>query len=209
MKNTLQSNSKKTITGFTLLEVLVVIAVIGLIISTVQLNFSGKRPGDILKQSSIRFAGVFDTAANYGLLNNVELGLYVKDHSYQFLGFDGEQWQVLDDHPWLALQELPAGVELTLTLDDLPIEEPMLFDSSVFTEQNNEYLSFDDREDKKEKKLIPQVYLLSGGDITPFSLTFHFDEQTVRDQDLDELAYRVTGLYSTPLTIEGPVLDDE
>ena len=195
--------------GFTLIEVMVVIALIGVIATMVQYNFSGKRPEDSLKDASLRFAGVFESAANYGLLNNVELGLFVKDNSYQFLGYDGVKWNELPQQEWLANHELPEGIEITLVLDDLPIEEPQLFDSSVFTEESNEYLSFDDIEAKKEEKIIPQVYLLSGGEFTPFSITFHFSDQASLYDDLTDLAYRVTGLYTIPLSIEGPVLDDK
>ena len=195
-----------------MLEVLVVIALIGLIISGVQFNFSGKRPEDTLKKESYQFAELFENAANYGLLNNIELGLYIDKSSYRFLGYDGTKWNEIAQQDWLATQELPEGVTLTLTLDDLPTEEPLLFDSSVFTDQNEEYLSFQAIEEAKkaeqEKQLLPQVYILSGGDITPFSLTFHFNQDASRYDDLSELGYRVTGLYSTPLTLEGPVLDD-
>lgn len=207
MKNGNKSSVKTK--GFTLIEVMVVIALIGVIATMVQFSFSGKRPEDTLKEASFRFVGVFESAANYGLLNNVELGLFIKDNSYQFFGYDGVKWSEIPQQAWLSVQELPEGVEMTLALDDLPIEEPMLFDSSVFTDQSNEYLSFDDIEAKKEQKIIPQVYILSGGDITPFSLTFHFSEQASLYDDLSDLAYRVTGIYATPLTIEGPVLDDE
>lgn len=214
MKNhyALLSKPAIKIKGFTLLEVLVVIALIGLIISSVQFNFSGKRPEDTLKKESYQFAALFENAANYGLLNNVELGLYIDKSSYRFLGYDGIKWSEIAQQDWLLTHELPEDVAITLTLDDLPIEEPLLFDSSVFTEQNEEYLSFKAIEEAKkaeqEKQLLPQVYILSGGDITPFSLTFHFTEEASLYDDLSELGYRVTGIYSTRLTVEGPVLDD-
>jgi len=217
--------------GFTLLEVLVVIALIGLIVSVVQFNFSAKRPEDVLKKSSHQFAALFESAANYGLLNNIELGLYVDDASYQFLGYDGKRWTAISKQDWLAKQKLPKGVTIKLALDDLPIEEPILFDSSVFQTQEEEFLSFDDKNEderdmaegedegkeksgykssneKKSPKIIPQVYILSGGDITPFTLTFQFKESVAHYDDLAELAYRVTGIYTIPLTVEGPVLDD-
>jgi general secretion pathway protein H len=161
---------------------------------------------------SYKFSALFEGAANYGLLNNIELGLYVDKSSYRFLGFDGTKWNEIAEQDGLAVQELPEGVTLTLSLDDLPIDEPLLFDSSVFIEENEEFLSYksveDDKGSKKKKLLLPQVYMLSGGDITPFSLTFHFTEEASLYDDLSELAYRVTGIYSSPLTVEGPVLND-
>ncbi len=208
----LYSNRTNNNKGFTLLEVLVVIALIGLIVSSVQFNFSGKRPEDVLKKTSYKFAELFESASNYGLLNNIELGLYIDKESYQFLGYDGVKWSVIPEQDWLAAQTLPENVTFKLALDDLPIDEPLLFDSSVFKAADDEYLSFDDIEReknaKKEKILLPQVYILSGGDITPFSLTFSFTEEASLYDDLDDLAYRVTGIYSIPLTVEGPVLDD-
>jgi general secretion pathway protein H len=213
MKDHYSLHSKKTtkVKGFTLLEVLVVIALIGLIVSVVQFNFSGKKPEDTLKESSYKFAELFESAANYGLLNNIELGLYINKNSYQFLGYDGVKWSEILQQDWLAAQELPEGVTFKLSLNDLPIEEPLLFDSAVFKTKEEEFLSFDtikEENAKKEPLIFPQVYILSGGDITPFSLTFQFTDAVSHYDDLSELAYRVTGIYSTPLTVEGPVLDD-
>ena len=51
-------------------------------------------------------------------------------------------------------------------------------------------------------------YILSGGDLTAFSVTFRLNEEFVFIDDIDDLAYRVTGIYSIPLTIEGPVLEE-
>ena len=52
--------------GFTLLEVLVVIALIGLIISSVQFNFSGKRSEDTLQRVSHKLNEEFENAAKKG-----------------------------------------------------------------------------------------------------------------------------------------------
>jgi len=227
------ANKKYNIAGFTLIEIMMVVLVVGIMASLVQFNFNTNRPEERLKIESERFASIFDLAAEYGLLNNIDIGLILTNNSYQFLGYDGVRWSELVDQKMLALYNLPKGLEIKLSLDDLPIEEPLLFDTSAFIEQqkNEDDFSLDDRNNKKDeritsenadksmgngenntreqrgfgnrKKRIPQVYLFSGGDISAFSLTFSFQEALANELDFDvSKVYRVTGLYSTPLTIE-------
>lgn len=193
--------------GFTLIELMVVVLLVGLIASMVQFNVSGKRPEDVLQLESARFAAIFEIAAEYGMLNNIELGLIVKKDSYQFLGYDGTQWTEIPEQDWQANVTMPAEVELTLELDDLPIEEPLLFNKDTFKEKDEEDFTLLSKEEQ-QKKVIPQVYILSGGDLSPFSVTFRLNEELANTDDVETLGYRVTGIYSTPLTIEGPVLDD-
>jgi len=193
--------------GFTLIEVMVVVVLIGLMASLVQFNFSGNKPADKLKHESARFAAIFEVAADYGMLNNIELGLIVKKNSYQFLGYDGTRWTEIPEQDWQANVTVPEDIVLSIELDDLPIEEPMLFDADTFKEKDEDDFTLLSKEEQEEK-IIPQVYILSGGDLTPFSLTFRLNEELIFTEDSEELAYRVTGIYSIPLTIEGPVLDD-
>ena len=193
--------------GFTLIEVMVVVVLIGLMASLVQFNFSGNKPEDKLKHESARFAAIFEVAADYGMLNNIELGLIVKKDSYQFLGYDGTRWIEIPEQDWQANVTVPEGVVLSIELDDLPIEEPMLFYADTFKEKDEDDFTLLSKKEQEEK-IIPQVYILSGGDLTPFSLTFRLNEDLVFTEDDQDLAYRVTGIYSIPLTIEGPVLDD-
>jgi len=193
--------------GFTLIEVMVVVVLIGIIASLVQFNFAGKRPEDVLQQESAKFAAIFEVAADYGMLNNVELGLIVKKDSYQFVGYDGTKWAEIPEQDWQADVTLPEEVVIELTLDDLPIEEPLLFDADTFKEKDEEDFTLMSKEER-EKKVIPQVYILSGGDLTAFSVTFRLNEEFIFIDEIDDLAYRVTGIYSIPLTIEGPVLEE-
>ena len=210
--------------GFTLIEVMLVVVVIGIMASFIQFN-TGTDPEDtLLDQSSYKFASIFEIAAEYGMLNNIELGLVVTKNSYQFLAYDGVSWTEVADNKIFIEQTLPKGVEIKLSLDDLPIEEPLLFDAETLDEdafdnddeedeESDEEENDSDEDDEKKKKRLPQVYILSGGDLTPFSLTFSFNPFSEYGDDFDEpyysgddddrkAVYRVMGIYSVPLTIE-------
>lgn len=194
--------------GFTLIEVMVVVVIIGLMASLVQFNFGTKRPEDVLLQESSRFIAIFDVASEYGMLNNVELGLIVNEREYSFVGYDGTQWSEIPEQDWPSTISIPETVEMVLELDDLPIEEPLLFNKDTFKEKDEDDFTLLS-EEEQEKKIIPQVYILSGGDISPFSLTFRLEEEMAYLNGVEDLAYRVTGIFSTPLLLEGPVLDDK
>jgi general secretion pathway protein H len=199
--------------GFTLIEVMLVIVLVGLMVSVIQFSASGNKAEEMLEMSSKRFAGVFNIAAEYGMLNNIELGLMIDKKGYQFLGYDGDKWTDVSENEMFSRFELPEGLELVLQLDDLPIEEPQLFDTELFNELQEDNKDPDEelQEDRgsdnniEKKKLIPQIYMLSGGEITPFSLRFQLEEN---DYIETKLYFKVTGLYTTPLSVEGPLFDE-
>lgn len=194
--------------GFTLLEMMLVIVVIGMMATLIVSSLVGTKPEQQLEQVGNRFVAVFNLASEYALLNNVELGVVVKDNSYQFVGFDGEYWRELNDKDEFVKYEVKAPVIVSIELDDLPIEEPSLIDKELFKQEESLYEdAFEDVEigeksdlDKPQKpkvKIVPQVYMLSGGEITPFKMTFEFDDSMGSDAQ-----FTVNGEYSLPLSAE-------
>ncbi len=190
--------------GFTLLEVLLVILVIGLMAAAVQVNFSANKPEAQLKQESTRFAGVFNLAAEYSLMNNIELGVVVNDNSYQFVGYDGVRWSPINDNEVLSLYQLPEQVVIALVFDDLPIEEPSLIDADLFKPDDETLEQMEEELEEGVKALIPQVYILSGGDITPFKAVFSMSADAYTEVDV---TFEVVGLYASPVSISGPIID--
>ncbi len=195
---------------------MLVIVIIGIMVAGVKINFADDQGDTTLKKLSAEFAGKFDLVAEYSMLNNIEIGVFIDKDSYQYLAYDGVTWTPMEDSPLFAKTPLPEGVVMELQLDDLPIEESLL--TSV---QNSEGKSLFDQErelseqdqqvlDEKEKALIiPQIVIFSGGEITPFSLTFQLsNQQQLAYIDSEPPKYRVTCLYNPPLTIEGPVLNE-
>ncbi|MGJ8692021.1 MAG: type II secretion system minor pseudopilin GspH [Thalassotalea sp.] len=195
---------KRTQHGFTLMEVMLVVLLIGIFLSIVSFNPFSNRPEDKLEDASARFTGIFNVAAEYGLLNNIELGLIIEKNSYQFVGYDGVKWSPLPDQEILAKKTLPEGLALTLELDDLPIDDQamMLSGDKLFQEDD------DFRGDEKEKKVVPKIFILSGGDFTSFRLIFSFTKE-FEDELEEPIEYHVTGLFTLPLVIKGPLYNGQ
>lgn len=206
-----RNNSLKQVTGFTLIEVMLVIVVIGIMVSVIGVNFTNDSPDKKLASESARFAGIFDIATEYGMLNNVELGVVIEKSGYQIVGYDGTRWAEIPNQPAFTYHQFPEGIEAELVFDDLPLEAS-LFDSQAFIEQQQELQEQREQENERtsnnrEEKVIeplPQIYLLSGGDITPFSLILSFSDEFAYDLDI---SVTITGLYSPPLTVGEPTFE--
>jgi general secretion pathway protein H len=193
--------------GFTLIEVMVVLLIMGLATGTVMLSYSGESGQDLLKKQTQRLQVVFNMASDYAVLNQKQLGLRVegKNSSYYFMYLDEEQeWQKLELDKTFSEHQLPELFSLDLTLTDLPWEtEDSLFSSEVFDEGlsvSDDGVEIGNEEDKKLDP--PQIFIFSSGEITPFSVTLAYEPEF--SNELPSY-FRVNGQDSTPLTIEGPL----
>lgn len=193
--------------GFTLLEVMLVLLLMGLATGYVMLNAFGASQGEKLEEQARRFQVVFDMAADFAVLNQQQLGLRLeeKDNEYSFMILDDEdRWQRLEGLPGLEAHTLPEPFALQLTLDDLPWQEDdSLFDSGVFDEE----LSVSDEGvdiGNEEEKLIPppQIMIMSSGDITPFSMAFIYEPNFGGDEPV---YFQVNGEDTPPLKRVGPL----
>ncbi|MEZ5597624.1 MAG: type II secretion system minor pseudopilin GspH [Pseudomonadales bacterium] len=155
--------------GFTLIEILVVIAIVGVMASVVQLSFGGINDRQQLAATAEAAAHRIELARANALQRNREWGLRVDESHYGFVEFDEEtgRWLPIEERP-LSVQTMPAGIRLELSTDG-------------FDDKN---LAFTQRDDADERatdtapeaegddaeNLLPQVLLLSSGETTPFVL---------------------------------------
>ncbi|WP_276201943.1 type II secretion system minor pseudopilin GspH [Aestuariibacter salexigens] len=193
--------------GFTLLEIMIVLLFIGLAASYVAFNAFGVSQVDQLEKEARRFQVVFDMASDFAILNQRELGIRVdkEENQYVFLYLDDEQeWQVLEDQAFFESYVLPEPFTLDLTLDDLPWQEDdSLFDRELFDEE----LSVSDAdvrigEDEPPPPEPPQIFILSSGDITPFSMIFKYEPEFSDDEPA---YFRINGIDTPPLERQGPL----
>ncbi len=203
---TMRTSYSKAV-GFTLIEVMVVIFIMGIAASAVVLNFSSESPEQALKKQTQRTAVIFNMASDFAVLNQRQLGLRVdqESNSYYFMALNEEQeWVKLDQDKIFEEHTLPESFSLSLSLTDLPWED----DNNLFSSDGlDEELSLDnDRVEigqEEEKKLDPpQIFIFSSGEITPFSLALSYEPEFSRDVPVH---FRLNGQDSIPLIIEGPL----
>lgn len=201
------AHSRRQQTGFTLLEVMLVITLMGLFVSFVVVNMGGTSQAQQLEKQARRFQVIVDMASHMAILNQRQLGLRIEDEkqSYHFMYLDDDQrWQILANDKVFEETELKEPFTMELVLDGLPWEsEENLFDQELFDEE----LSISDEGveigNEEEKKLPPpQILIFSSGEITPFSLIFKYEPDFGDDP---VTYYKVNGIDETPLVLEGPL----
>ena len=194
-------------TGFTLLEVMLVLLIMGLATGAVVLSYNGENGRDLLKKQTQRLQVVFNMASDYAVLNQRQLGLRVEDdnNSYYFMYLDETQeWQKLEFDDTFAEHQLPDLFSLELFLTGLPWEtDNNLFSSDIFDEKlsvSRDGVEIGNEEEKKIKP--PQIFIFSSGEITPFSLTLAYEPDFSNELPT---YFRINGQDSIPLTTEGPL----
>ncbi len=140
----------KTHAGFTLLELLAVIVIIGIIISFASLSI-GQNSSRIVQDEVERLHGLIQLAGEEAVLQGRELALEFDHDRYRFLELGKKDWQPVEEDDLLRERPLPEAVELELFLEG--------------TET-----SFEDKEN------LPRIFIFSSGELTPFDMTLKTDE---------------------------------
>ena len=133
--------------GFTLLEVLVVVIIIGVVISFAVLSINSD--DKTLEETATRLQALIGLGSQEAVLQSTELALQFNEDGYEFLAFDGKKWQPISDDQILRPRKLPD----TVTVDYEP---------------EGQKLTLQGMDDEKTP---PRIYFLSSGEMTPFRLT--------------------------------------
>jgi general secretion pathway protein H len=140
--------------GFTLLEVLVVVFIIGIVLSFAVISIRDN-PSDRVETEVRRFATLVTLAAQEAVLQSREIAVEVGDESYRFLVLEENAWVESNDE-LLRARTLPEGMRITI---------------SVEGERG--------KDNGMKTKTDPRIYLLSGGEMTPFQFLITLDAARV------------------------------
>jgi general secretion pathway protein H len=180
--------------GFTLLELLVVVVIIGIVITGAILSFGGSGRDNQLEQERDRLTALISYVRERGAMMTLEYGIRCGQHGYRFVYYDNRtmQWlpETLDDT--LKPRRLPAGLALQLVIEGRQIvldDKALKFDANAA--QSAAAQSYPGLAppapapaatsgapgdlDAPAVDNSPQIMLLSNGDTNSFALTIERD----------------------------------
>jgi general secretion pathway protein H len=141
------------VNGFTLIEIMVIMVIIGVILSFATLSIGDGGQTRKLEQEIQRLASLLTLASEETIMQAKEMGVSFETSGYRFYVLQEQNWQELTDdifHP----RTLPLGMLAEMSLEG----EPVILNEA--------------------KKNTPQLLILSSGEFTPFEviLTVESDE---------------------------------
>jgi general secretion pathway protein H len=141
--------------GFSLIEILVVIVIIGIIMSIAVLSITLVGGDSQLRDEAQRIVSLVDVARDESLLQGREFGLEFMQTSYRFVEFDPLtlQWSEIIGDDTLRPRELPEELDRRVLLKTDPAR------------------TASDEEDRSGiERYAPHILIYSSGDMSPFEL---------------------------------------
>ena len=161
--------------GFTLVEILVVIVIVGTVVSIAMLSFGVLGNDRELQTEARRFVSLLELARDDASMQSREFGIELMTGSYRFVEYDGlaGRWTDVPGDDTLRLRSLPDDEEFELFLEDKRI---LLDDDPAKFEDADEKSRF-----SSSNPYAPHLLIYSSGDATPFELHVwrRFDDERV------------------------------
>ncbi|HEX4872751.1 MAG TPA: prepilin-type N-terminal cleavage/methylation domain-containing protein [Nevskiaceae bacterium] len=168
--------------GFTLIEVMVVMLIIGILVTFASLSISGRNVDDTLEGEARRLEKLAALALEEAALRGQELGLRSVEGGYEFLLLSPEgRWQALGAEGPLKPRTLPPPLTGELAVEGRPVKpaKPAPAPPTEVADGSGEPF-FDNVADRKVEPVEPQVLLLSSGEATAFTYDIGLPGHPVR-----------------------------
>jgi general secretion pathway protein H len=176
------ASARATATGFTLLEILVVIVIIGVMVTMVSLSVGVLGADRAVEDETRRFWAVLRQAREEAELQAIDVAICVGASDYEYLRWDTRrnEWLPIVEDQLYAQRALPDGLRFRLWLEGREIVlKPGLPDRSKKDES---------------QKFPPQLTVPSSGDVVPFELHL--------ERDAAPALWRLTALADGDLRVE-------
>lgn len=162
--------------GFTLLEVLMVVLLVGIISSVVVVSVNTGGAERDLPEEAQRLAALLEQASNEAVMQNQEYGLRVTPQGYVFLCLDEkkQRWTGCVDEIFRE-RELPEGLELRI-LRPGSIKELPSMAAQKDLEASTAARERQEADGDAATRVTPDLFLLSSGESSAASLEIRVTE---------------------------------
>jgi general secretion pathway protein H len=150
--------ARRRLRGFTLIEMLVVVVIIGVLATGLYLSLGDTGRDRALEQERDRLSALIAYVREQGELQTLEYGLRLTPNGYRFSVYDNRNntWMPENLDDILRPRTLPAGLSFALVLEGRAV---------VLDPSDTRQLGSDTPD------VSPQIMLFSNGDLNSFELT--------------------------------------
>ena len=152
--------------GFTLIELMVVIVILGGLVGLAVLSIGSTNSSREIRDEAQRIAALLTVLADEAVLDSREYGLLIDDEGYRVLHHDEARGRWIEADRREA-RKVPGWMRLRLELDGTPLR----LAARVRDDDGAGLSSEEDRARRSAPPLEPQLLVLSSGELSPFTLT--------------------------------------
>lgn len=172
----LPSSDYKVSRGFTLAEILVVLVIVALVAAVTLLRTSTLSPTKSAERFANQLHSYLSVVQEQSILKPGVFGLFLSEQGYSVLELNAEEntWDLASERhsSFWRPKSIAQDIHITLTINSQSMSVPR----------------------ELSQVIEPQIVFLPSGEMTPFDMILHGDDQSV--------AFRLSGDYGGALVVD-------
>ena len=196
-------------TGFTLLELLVVIVIVGIMVALASVSINVLGRDNQVEDQAKRLNAVIGQVREESEMQARDVGLFIERDGYLFMRYNylAQSWYEISDDEMLAYHPLPKGLQNRLWLEGREVilkthdentkaATHALEDSSASSSGSAAAIgsNADAAATLQKDPRVPQIAILSSGDISPFELRI--------EREGTDFSWHLVGKPDNSVTVE-------